>query len=58
MKVELERNVWISTFDGRSQTVAKENAADFDCMEDALKALKKAREYRPFENASIQEEMV
>jgi hypothetical protein len=51
---ELEKGVWIAPWDGDpGRTVVKRNAATFTQKLQAWRAIKKAREYRPFINAEI-----
>ncbi|GAF79979.1 unnamed protein product [marine sediment metagenome] len=57
MKIELEENVWVTGKSGEKRCTKKENAEEFDNMKDALAALAKAREFKPFKNAIIQEDM-
>ena len=54
MKVELEPGVWLADGEGDpARTLDEENAAEFKTMLDAVEALTKAREYRPFPKAVI-----
>ena len=57
MIVELEDGVWLTDDDHGDppRTWVEANAAEFDTMEEAVKALAAAREYRPFVNAQIVE---
>lgn len=58
MIVELEPRVWIA--DGRGDpphTLLEENAKRFKTLVEAAKALTKARKYRPFLNASIEDDL-
>ena len=59
MKVLLEKNCWLADWEGDpGRTVLESNAKDFPDMEIATKALEKARKYRPFKNAQIQEDFI
>ena len=52
--VELESGVWLADWEGDpGRTVVKENAQKFQIERQAIRALKKAREYRPFNYAQI-----
>ena len=58
MKVELEKGVWLADGTGDPpRTLVKESAKEFDNINDALAALAEAREFRPFKNAAIEEDM-
>ena len=59
MKVLLEKNVWLTDGEGDPpRTIAEELATEFATMEEALSALEKARNYRPFDDAEIVEEFI
>jgi len=52
--VQLERNVWIAEGEGDPpRTCDAQNAKGFASLSEAALALKEARKYRPFENASF-----
>jgi hypothetical protein len=52
--VQLERGVWLSPWHGDpGRTTELQHAMRFSTFTAAEDALKQAREYRPFENASI-----
>ncbi len=54
MKVRLEDGVWLTDgFGDPPRTLVEENAKDFLTMEEAVVALGKAREFRPFVDAEI-----
>jgi len=54
MKVELEPGVWLAEWDGDpGRTLDEKNATEFETMLEAVVALNKAREYRPFPKAVI-----
>jgi len=56
-KVLLEKGVWIADQEGDpGRTIREENAKEFPNMKSALRALKEAREYRPFEKAEVIED--
>lgn len=56
MKVQLEKGVWLKDGEGDpARTLVEENAKEFSSLTKAHKALVRAREYRPFKNAVIQE---
>ena len=58
MKVQLEPGVWIANGRGDPpRTLIEENAREFNSKEEAFFALARAREFRPFENAEIQEDL-
>lgn len=59
MKVLLEEGVWLTDDDEGDppRTLVEENAKEYASLEDATKALAKAREYRPFKNAEIQDDL-
>ena len=58
MKIELEPGVWLAEgFGDPPRTLVKKNAREFKNMREAIEALEKAREFRPFKNASIEEDM-
>lgn len=55
-KVELEEGVWLADGQGDPpRTLVKSNAKEFNSLETALAALKRARKFRPFKNAEIQD---
>ena len=59
MKVLLEDGVWLAAGEGDPpRTLVNEYAKEFKSTLDAYKALEKAREYRPFENAMIEDDFV
>jgi hypothetical protein len=63
MKVLLEEGVWLSSATwiaegGPLRTLNEDNAAEFDSMEGAKQALKDARKYKPFKNATIEEDFI
>jgi hypothetical protein len=54
MRVLLEKNVWLADWEGDpGRTTNEDNAAEFESMADAMKALEEARKFRPFKNAQI-----
>jgi hypothetical protein len=58
IKVKLEDGVWLADFDQGypptvSRTCYEEHAKIFSSIEQAGKALKEARKFRPFEHAKI-----
>lgn len=58
MKVQLEDGVWLTDGEGDPpRTLVEEKAKEFKNTEEALKALTKAREFRPFETAQIHDEL-
>ncbi len=58
MKVQLEPGVWLTDGDGDPpRTLIEDNAKDFDSEKEALVALTKAREYSPFKNAVLEEDL-
>lgn len=55
MKVQLEKGVWLTDGEGDPpRTLVEGNAKEFDSNDEAIRALTKARKYRPFKNAVIQ----
>jgi len=57
MKIELEPGIWLASGQGDLLcTLLEEHAREFGSMKDARKALKKARKFRKFEAACIQEQ--
>ena len=58
MKVQLETGVWLTDGDGDpARTLIEEKAREFDSKKEALAALAKAREYSPFKNAVLEEDL-
>jgi len=58
MKVLLEEGVWLTDGEGDPpRTLLEINAKEFITLPQASKALKKARRYRPFKNAQIQDDL-
>ncbi len=58
MKVQLEMGVWLADGDGDPpRTLIEENSKEFNSEKEALVALAKAREYSPFKNAVLQEDL-
>ncbi len=56
MKVLLEKGVWLKDGEGDPpRTLVESNAKEFNSSAEAYKALTRARKYRPFKNAIIQE---
>ncbi len=56
MKVLLEKGVLLTDGEGDPpRTLVEENAKEFSSTQAACKALAKARKFRPFKNAIIQE---
>ena len=54
--VELEKGVWLADWEGDpGRTVIRKNALQFFELDNAVKALKKAREYREFRRACIKQ---
>ena len=54
MKVQLEPGVWLTDGEGDpARTLKEESAKEFETMLEAVIALNKAREYRPFLRAVI-----
>ena len=63
MKVLLEPGVWLFGWPAVCEgdpprTLDESEAYDFDNIEQARKALKEARVYRPFENAQIVDDFI
>ena len=55
--VELDRNVWIADIQGDpGRTLRQEDAQHFRTLAKAKKALREARNYRPFKAAEIIEQ--
>jgi hypothetical protein len=54
LKVELEHGVWLAEGEGDPpRTLQEKDAKQFKTMKEAVLALCKAREYRPFDKAVI-----
>ncbi len=54
MKIQLEDGVWLTDGQGDPpRTLVEDNAKDFLTMEEAVVALGKAREFRPFLDAEF-----
>lgn len=52
--VKLEDNVWLAPWKGDpGRTIVEDNAQEFMSRSSAKRALKKAQELRPFENAEL-----
>ena len=59
MKVQLETGVWLAYGTGDPpRTLIERDAKEFDTEEEALVALSKARKFRPFKNAVLQEDFM
>lgn len=59
MIVQLEKGVWLKAGDGDPpRTLVKESAKEFNSAQEAYRALAKARKYRPFKNAIIEEDFL
>lgn len=65
MKIQLEKGIWLRDkfFYGIEltdppRTMIEKDAKEFETMEDALIALEKAREFKPFEDAEIQDDFL
>ena len=58
MKVLLEKGVWLADGHGDPpRTLVEDYAKEFESQGEALEALKDARKYRPFKNASLCEDL-
>lgn len=58
MKVLLEEGVWLASGEGDPpRTLVEENAAEYVDMEAAQRALKRARQFRSFKNAVIEDDI-
>ncbi len=58
MKVQLEPGVWLTDGEGDPpRTLIEDNAREFESEKEALAALAKAREYSPFKNAVLDEDL-
>ena len=59
MKVLLEEGVWLADGEGDPPRTRKEdNGKEFLLMSDALLELKKAREFRPFDQAQVVDDFI
>ena len=55
--VELEKGVWVAPWSGcLGRTIVLENAKTFTSIKSAKTALTKARQFRPFLNATVREQ--
>lgn len=58
MKVQLEEGVWLAKrMSGSITTTVEENAKEFKTSHDALDGLAEARKFKPFPNATLEEDL-